>query len=222
MCGRYSLGISNIKKRFGVLGKTPFYEAGYNISPSTINPVVVRNSPNRIVLMKWGLIPFWSKDPRIGFRMINARCEGIENKPAFRKPIRFQRCLVPTTGFYEWKRLDLEGAEEKIPFYIKLRNQEVFSFAGVYDVWRDAEGKEIFSYAIVTTGANEIMSDIHNRMPVILDEDSEQKYLDKASNLSDILLLLKPFDSGRMQAYPISKLVNDPRNDSIDIIQKKN
>lgn len=171
--------------------------------------------------MKWGLVPFWAKDPKIGFRMINARCEDIENKPAFRKPIRMQRCLIPATGFYEWKKLNLEGKDEKIPFYITLKDQKVFTFAGIYDVWRDVEGKETYSYAIITVNANEMMKSIHDRMPVILDEKNEDTYLDKKTTLSDILNLLRSFGSDEVQSYPVSKLVNDPNNDSISLISPR-
>jgi putative SOS response-associated peptidase YedK len=220
MCGRYSLSKTDLKKRFGVLDSNLSYDESYNISPSTVNPVIVRNSPNSIVLMKWGLIPFWAKDPKIGFRMINARAEDIENKPAFRKPIRSQRCLIPATGFYEWKRLNLEGIEEKVPYYIYLKKQEIFSFAGVYDIWTDAEDKRTYSYAIITTSANKMMRNIHDRMPVIMDMDNEDKYLDKNTKLSEILEILKTFDAEKMSSYPISKLVNDPGNDNPEIIKK--
>ena len=220
MCGRYSLAKTDLKKRFGVLDSNLSYDESYNISPSTVNPVIVRNSPNSIVLMKWGLIPFWAKDPKIGFRMINARAEDIENKPAFRKPIRLQRCLIPATGFYEWKRLNLEGIEEKVPYYIYLKKQEIFSFAGLYDIWTDADGKRTYSYAIITTVANEMMRNIHDRMPVILDIDNEDKYLDKNTKLSEILETLKTFDVGKMSSYPISKFVNDPGNNRPEIIKK--
>jgi putative SOS response-associated peptidase YedK len=220
MCGRYSLTKTDLKKRFGLLDGNCPYDESYNISPSTVNPVIIRNSPNSLVLMKWGLIPFWARDPKIGFRMINARVEDIENKPAFRKPIRSQRCLIPATGFYEWKRLNLEGIEEKVPFYIYLKKQEIFSFAGVYDVWTDAEARRIYSYAIITTSANEMMRSIHDRMPVILDMENEDRYLDKNTKLSEILEILKTSDTKKMSSYPISKLVNDPRNDTPEIIKK--
>lgn len=221
MCGRYALGTSNLKKRFGILGESPSFEVSYNISPSTYNPVVVRNSPDKVVMMKWGLVPFWAKDPKIGFGLINARSEGIEDRPVFRKPVRSQRCLVPATGFFEWKKLKLEKKEEKIPFYIILKDQEIISFAGIYDIWRDTEGKEIYSYAIITTSANEIMRDIHDRMPVILDKDAEDRYLDKETGLSEVLNLLKPFDSKQMKSYPVSKSVNYPGNDSITLISPR-
>lgn len=221
MCGRYTLArTGNLKKRFGLLDKIPKFNESCNISPSTINPVVVRNSPNRIVLMKWGLVPFWTKDPKIGYRMINARAEDISIKPAFRKPIRIQRCLVPCTGFYEWKDLKLEDKPEKIPFYIKLKKEDVFSFAGIYDVWKDISGHEIETYAIITTHANSHMSKIHERMPVILKREDEDKYLNKETLIEEILKLLKPIDSDLLESWPVSKRVNNPQNDDLGLMKK--
>ncbi|OGM08174.1 hypothetical protein A2159_01690, partial [Candidatus Woesebacteria bacterium RBG_13_34_9] len=193
MCGRYTLAnTANFKKRFGIIDKIPKFNESYNISPSTINPVIVRNSPNRVVLMKWGLVPFWAKDPKIGFRMINARAEDISIKPSFRKPIRVQRCLVPSAGFYEWKKLTLEDRSERVPFYIKMKQNDIFSFAGIYDIWKDVSGHEMKTYAIITTSANSQMSEIHDRMPVILRKEDEDTYLTKEVFLEDILKLLKP------------------------------
>ena len=143
MCGRYTLGtIDGIQERYDAYNNpSPLIDISYNIPPGTINPVVAKRSPKGIYMMKWGLVPFWAKEPNIGYKMINARSEGIALKPAFRKPIRTQRCLVPATGFYEWKKLNLEGKEEKIPWYIGVKDQEIFSFAGIYDIWLDAEKK---------------------------------------------------------------------------------
>jgi len=204
------------------MDKAPEIDVSYNITPGLINPVITRNSPNRLEFMKWGLVPFWVKDPKIGYKMINARAEDIEKKPSFRKPIRSQRCLVLTTGFYEWKKMILENKEEKIPFYITLKGQEIFSFAGIYDEWKDAEGYPIKSYAIITTAANKMMGEIHDRMPVILSESDEDIFLDQKTPLEVILKLLKPCSSDTMQAYPVSKDVNSPKNDSKDLLRKIN
>lgn len=169
--------------------------------------------------MKWGLVPFWAKEPSIGYKMINARSEEIETKPSFRKPIRSQRCLVPASGFYEWKKVNLEGKEEKYPWHITVKDRKIFAFAGIYDIWLDAEKKEFFSYSIITTTPNKTMSGIHNPMPVILDEKDEEKYLDPASALTDILKLLRPFSDDKMKAYPVSIHVNSPRSDDASLIE---
>ena len=220
MCGRYSLGkTGEISKRYNVSNYKTLFKPSYNISPGIKAPVIIRQSPNRVVLMRWGLIPFWAKDISIGYKMINARAEGIENKPAFRRPLRISRCLVPSDGFYEWKRLNLEGKEEKYPWYIGLKDQEIFSFAGLFDKWSDAEGKEIYSYTIITCEPNDLLEEIHNRMPVILKKEDEDKWLDKFTALNDILKLLKTYPAEDLQSYPVSRRVNNPENDDKDLIK---
>lgn len=221
MCGRYTLTTTaNFKKRFGISDEILKITTSFNISPSTYNPVIIRNSPNKIAMMKWGLIPFWAKSYKIVTGFINARSEGILNKTSFRKPIREQRCLIPATGFFEWKRLKLETKEEKVPFYIRLKENRLFSFAGIYDVWCDSKNNKTFSYAIITTSANKTMQRVHDRMPVILKADDEYKYLDKGTNINTVLSLLKPFDDKDMVSYPVSKLVNDPGNNSKDLVEE--
>jgi len=221
MCGRYALTITtDFKKRFGILGEIPKFEKSYNISPSTYNPVIVRNSPNDLVMMRWGLIPFWAKKYKIETGFINARSEGILDKASFKRPIKYQRCLIPATGFYEWKKVKLEIKDEKIPYYFGIINRETFSFAGIYDTWSDAHGRETYTYAIVTAPANEIMRNVHDRMPVILRLDDEDEYLDKGTDLDTILSLLKPFNSEDMFSFPVSKLVNNPENNSEEIIKR--
>ena len=118
-------------------------------------------------MMRWGLIPSWAKDTSIGNRIINARAEGIENKPSFHKQIKNQRCLVPANGFYEWKAVSTEKRPEKIPYFISLKRQKIFSFAGIYDTWQDAEGERVTTYCIITTTPNKLIDNIHNRMPAI-------------------------------------------------------
>ena len=196
------------------------WEESYNITPGMINPVITRQSPNKVVLMKWGLIPFWAKDPKIGYKMINARAEGIEAKPAFRRPIKSQRCLVPADGFYEWKRLTLEKKEEKIPWFIGLKDKSTFSLAGIYDIWKDVEGKEIYSYSIITTEPNSLMAKIHYRMPVILGKIDEDVWLTKDYDFEKILALLKPYSEKDMVSYPVSTRVNSPANDGPELVVK--
>lgn len=219
MCGRYTLTHpKNLSERFETSNSVSF-EKSYNISPGTINPVVTRNSPNKLELMKWGLVPFWAKDGKIGYKMINARSEDIEKKPSFRKPIRSSRCLVPSDGFYEWKKVNLEGKEEKIPWFIGLKNQKLFAFAGIYDIWKDAEGKEIKTYSIITTSPNKTLKNIHNRMPVVLKEKDGDSWLNSKAPLEKILPLLKPFPDKEMVSYPVSRLVNNPQNDNPNLIK---
>jgi len=170
--------------------------------------------------MKWGLIPFWAKDPKIGFEMINAREEDIDKKPAFRKPTKSQRCLIPATGFYEWKKVRLENKEEKFPWYFKLKDQEIFSFAGIYDIWKDPEGYETYSYSVITTKPNDTVKSVHNRMPVILQKRNEGVYLNPDTPLSEILALLVPFPDKNMISWPVKQLVNSATNDGPELIKE--
>ena len=218
MCGRYSLYVDDYEKfynDFEITNRLDKLTPHYNITPGMHIPVIVKNSPKKIELMRWGLIPFWSKDPKIGYKMINARSEGIEAKPAFRKPLRSQRCLIPTSGFYEWKHID----NDKIPFYIKLKGQNIFAFAGLFDIWKDAESRPLKSFTIITTSPNNFIASIHDRMPVILKENYEDKWLNPETDLKEILSMLKPYEDSNLEAYPVSKLVNNPANDTAEIIR---
>jgi len=193
-------------------------EPNYNVSPSFVMPVITKKSPKKIQFMKWGLIPSWAKDPSIGNKMINARAESILEKPSFRNSFKNKRCLVPATGFYEWKK----DENIKIPYYFKPKDDSIFSFAGLYDLWVDAEGKEILSYTIITTEANEIMKPIHNRMPIILQKMDEDKWLDLSSKDLELIDLLKPSESETLEKYQVSSEVNNPRNNSENLITKYN
>jgi len=218
MCGRYSLYVDDYEKfysDFEITNRLEKLTPHYNIVPGMHVPVIVRNSPKKIELMKWGLIPFWSKDPKIGYKMINARSEGIAQKPSFRKPIRQQRCLIPTTGFFEWKQL----GNEKIPYYIRIKQKAVFALAGLFDIWKDAEGRPLKSFTIITTSPNSLLASIHNRMPVILTEINADKWLNPATDLQEILTMLIPLPDGNLEAFPVSKLVNNPDNDTLDVIK---
>ena len=215
MCGRYGfVPGEDFYKRFNVVNRLERLEKHYNVTPGMRMPVIIRSSPNQVELMRWGLIPFWAKDPKIGYKMINARAEGIENKPAFRIPFRQSRCLIPTSYFFEWKRI----GEDKIPYLVRLKDKGVFAFAGLFDTWKDAEGYPLKSFTIITTQPNELVGKIHDRMPVILDGEAEKVWLDtEVTSLTDLVKLLKPYQKEKMEAYPVSKLVNNPRNDSSEI-----
>ena len=216
MCGRYGfVPGENFYPRYKIENKLERLKPSYNVAPGYMMPVVFRQSETRAELMKWGLIPFWAKDPRIGYKMINARSEGIEGKPAFRSPFKSKRCLVPASGFFEWKKTD----KEKIPFYIRRKDGEMFSFAGLYDTWKDAEGVELKSYTIITTQPNKLVGEIHNRMPVILEKQNEGTWVNpEISDPEKLLPLLSAIDENVLEAYPVSKKVNNPENDSEDVI----
>lgn len=216
MCGRYGFTPGDdFYERFDVENRLERLDSHYNVAPGYDMPVITGNSHNRVTLMRWGLIPFWAKDPKIGYRMINARAESLKEKPAFRKPLRSQRCIVPASGFYEWKKLP----DERLPYYIKPKKDDMFALAGLFDTWTDEDGHEIKSYTIITTGPNDILVPIHNRMPAILDKKNESVWLgNDGQDIDKIISVLKPYPDNRMEAYPVSKMVNSPANDSREVI----
>lgn len=218
MCGRFALTIVHgFFARFAVMEYAIELFPRYNIAPTQDVPIVVRESPNRAVMMRWGLIPFWAKDPKIGNRLINATAETLATKPAFRVSLKRKRCLVPATGFYEWKRTD-EGKE---PYYVRLKDGSYFTFAGLYDRWIDPKtGKETPSFTIVTTVPNGLMETIHNRMPVMLREDDESEWLsNEPLPEDDLKRLFKPFPARSMEAYRVSTDVNSPANESPRLVE---
>ena len=159
----------------------------FNAAPTQTLPVIVRQSPNHLALMRWGLVPSWAKDASIGSRMINARVETVAEKPAYGRLLRRQRCLVPASGFYEWKR---EG-RRRTPFYFHLRDDAPFAFAGLWDVWTNPEGRgEVHSYTIVTCPANAVVAPVHDRMPVMLEREAEETWLDPDIDDPETLLPL--------------------------------
>ena len=219
MCGRYVLAseLKAIAKRFGVEAAELALSSRYNVAPSQEMPVVLHKEINQIQLMRWGLIPFFAKEAKIGYSMINARSETVVEKPSFRKPIKSQRCIVPANGFYEWKKSNTE----KVPYFIHLKNSPLFGFAGLYDQWKDPTGKDILSYTILTTEANDLLRPLHERMPVILTPEEEEAWLDTEKYpVNDVVGFLKPYPADQMEAYTVSKNVNSPRTDSPDLINR--
>ena len=179
-------------------------------------PVVVGDGERHVEMMRWGLVPFWAKDEKIGYKMINARAETLSVKPSFRKALSLQRCIVPAGGFFEWKQVD----KEKIPYYIFLKNKHLFGFAGLYDIWRNKEGKELKTYTIITTEPNALVEPIHNRMPAILEKQDEETWLNPdVTEPVRLVKLLHPYPTDEMDAYPVSRLVNVPANDTKEVIE---
>ena len=189
------------------------FEARYNIAPSqnvlTIGDFGVGLEGR---LMTWGLIPSWSTDGK-GF--INARAETLEEKPSFSESFRLRRCLIPADGFFEWKRT----GREKRPFYFQLRDELPFAFAGIWDTWSN-RGDAVTSCAIITTTANELVRELHDRMPAILLPDFQDAWLDPKTDRSVLAELLRPFPSVRMKTHPVSRAVNHPENDSRDLLAR--
>ena len=219
MCGRFAFFC---KGQFGYeslqLPEPPPFER-YNIAPSQ-DILAIRTAPEagrpEWVMLRWGLVPFWSKEPGGKRPLINARAEGIETKPSFRGPIRHRRCIVPASGFYEWRR---EGSGKQ-PYFVRPAAAEVFALAGIWDHWEGKQGEVIESVAIITTSANELMRPIHDRMPVILEEEDAAEWIESTTKLEKALAMLGPCSSARMVAYPVSSLVNSARRDGPECVAR--
>ena len=223
MCGRYTLHhrADEIAERFEVDRIDADIHESYNVAPGQRMPVITQSEDTRkLEVMKWGLIPFWAKDPKIGYKLINARDDTIFEKPMWRKVILQKRCLIPADGFYEWKKLpDSDGKVRKQPFYIHPRTEELFSFAGVWETWKDVEGLEWKTYSIITTSPNREMKDIHDRMPVILHRDDEPAWLDPTrDDRQAIEPLLQPYEDGGLDVFEVSTEVNFTRNNDEKLI----
>jgi putative SOS response-associated peptidase YedK len=219
MCGRFSLATDQktLAETFTEFEIPEELGPRYNIAPSQPVAVVVNNGQNKVEFFQWGLIPSWAKDPQIGQRMINARAETLAEKPSFKTAYRRRRCLVLADGFYEWRKEP--NSKAKTPMYIRLVSGEPFAFAGLWESWHRADDSTILSCTIITTTPNEFMAEIHNRMPVILPPDAYAAWLDPAERNPDQLQgFLKPYPAEQMTAYPVSRVVNSPQNDTPDCI----
>jgi putative SOS response-associated peptidase YedK len=216
MCGRFSLAKNKeeISKRFNV--KTPAdFKPRYNVAPLQQFPIITSRNPNELTMVRWGLVPSWSLDATTAANMINARAESITTKIPFKHCLKDQRCLIPADGFYEWKK---EG-KAKIPFRFTLSNEDLFCFAGLWDAWENQEtGIILNTFTIITTEANKLVSDVHERMPVILRKDLEKLWIAETITDSQINSLLKPYDTSLMTSYKAHKSVNSVQNDSPDCI----
>jgi putative SOS response-associated peptidase YedK len=185
----------------------------YNIAPSQQILSVIQTGDGRHALyLEWGLIPSWSKE---GNGIINARSETLAEKPSFRDSFKRRRCLIPADGFFEWKKT----GKTKQPYYFQMKDESVFSFAGIWDTWK-TDGKEIISCAIITTKPNELLSQVHNRMPVILHPGDFDTWLGSEIETDDLSDLLKPFPNEYMKGYPVSTNVNSPSVDNPQLVEK--
>lgn len=213
MCGRITLTVkpSDLLEEFPV-DEVPDFEPHWNLAPTQDLCVITNREPRKVQLYRWGLLPFWAKALKDGARMINARSDGVAEKPAFKKAFGRKRCLILADGFYEWKVLD---KKRKQPYFIGLENRKPFAFAGLWESWHPPDGGDaVHTCSVITTDANEQLSKLHDRMPVILPPASWELWLDPEEERPDVLLeLLKPYD-GRMTTFPVSTLVNSPANDT--------
>lgn len=221
MCGRFTITapIEDIMIQYYVDKNTNInYKPIYNAAPMQYVPAIVHGkNGNKLGELRWGLVPNWAKDDKIGSKMINARAETITEKPSFNRLLASRRCIIPADGFYEWK----QDGTRKQPYRIVLRDDNLFSFAGLYDIWADANGNKLATCTIITTEPNTLMAEIHNRMPVILHREDETEWLDRGNtDISPLLKLLRPFDANRMRAYPVSSAVGNVRNNYPELLNE--
>jgi putative SOS response-associated peptidase YedK len=224
MCGRYSFAVEDalILERFGLRVRTAIYKARYNCAPTQNLAIIANDAPDTLKFFRWGLIPYWAKDASFGNKLINSRAETIGEKPSFKNAFRNRRCLVPATGFFEWKKKRSEGDQANpvhTAWHIHLKNGDAFCFAGLWDKWVSPDGEIIHSFTIITTSPNNLMGKIHDRMPVILHRDDEQSWITPNQEQS-LAGLLKPYPAEMMEAWPVSNLVNSPKNDVPAIIDR--
>ena len=211
MCGRYTLAspTERLAEEFGVDAASIELAPNYNVAPTQqVAAVLDEGGQRRLEVLRWGLIPPWADDPGIGSRMINARSETASGKPSFRRAFRERRCLIPADGFYEWQRTN--GAKQ--PYYIHMEDGRPFAFAGLWESWSKGGEGEVRTCTILTTGANALVGEVHDRMPVILAHDAYDVWLDPASERDELTGLLAPYPEDEMEAYPVSRFVNSPSN----------
>lgn len=223
MCGRFALyaDYEALLERFEIEEAAldqASYEENYNVAPSQqIVAVINDGERNRLGTLRWGLIPSWAKDEKIGYKMINARAETAAEKPSFRHAFKKKRCLIPANAFYEWKK-EQDG---KTPMLIHLEGDELFAFAGLWESWESPEGEVVHSCTILTTQPNAVMADIHDRMPVILDKEAEKTWLDPNVQDPELLQkLIKPYEAEVLEVYEVSSAVNSPKNKGQELIRK--
>ncbi|TQR38516.1 SOS response-associated peptidase [Brevibacillus brevis] len=220
MCGRFTL-VTNLElwnARFQI-EVIPFdMQPRYNIAPGQLIPAIISDQgKRRIGQLKWGLVPSWAQDEKSGYKMINARSETLTEKPAFRRLFERKRCIIPADGFYEWQQRE----SGKQAMRIMMKTGEPFAFAGLFDTWTSPEGEKLHSCTIITTKPNDVVADIHDRMPVILNEQDEAIWLDREKFDADLLQsLLVPYDHEQMKAYPVPAMVGSPKNDMPECIQE--
>jgi putative SOS response-associated peptidase YedK len=223
MCGAYGFSVKDAKEvynRFDIANTLENFKPRWNVRPGQMNPVVISHSPNQITRMFWGLIPHFAPDENYKYKTINAKAETVANLPSFRQPLRHKRCLVPATGFYEPDKKHYS----KPPFpwhYFRLKDQPLFAFAGLYDIWKDKQTeKEIYSYTIITTTPNNVVGKYHERMPVILEKDDEETWLNPdIPEPEQLLPLLKPYPADQMEEWQVSDAARNPRNDYPELIK---
>ena len=221
MCGRFSRHHKpdEIAERFDVELIDFDFDPRYNIAPSQISPVIAFQSERKMMAAKWGLVPFWAKDPAIGNKLINARAETLAEKPSFKNALAKRRCLIPADGFYEWQKKS-KGPSQ--PYFVRLNGGGLFAFAGLWELWKNPEGGMLQTFTIITTEPNELIKTFHHRMAVILKPEDEGAWIDPENSVNDVLPLLKPYPAEGMEAYMVSRAINSPSTDNEALIERIN
>lgn len=221
MCGRYTIVVSMEELMLRYLNELPtnrYHTPRYNVAPMQQVPAIIHDGEkNRLGELRWGLVPSWASDDRLGSKMINARAETLLEKNSFKTLIRRKRTIIPADGFYEWK----QTGDTKQPMRITLKDNSLFSMAALYDIWTAPDGHKISTCTIITTTPNSLMADIHNRMPVILRPEDEAAWLNRNNEDTQLLTsLLQPYSASEMRAYPVSPLVGNVKNDLPECIEQ--
>jgi putative SOS response-associated peptidase YedK len=222
MCGRFARKSTQevLADWFGVeLEEMPWFAPCYNIAPQSVQPVVRLNRESgkrEVSLLRWGLVPSWARDAKVGYSTINARAEEAATKPAYREALKKRRCLVPADAFYEWQRPD---EKTRLPFAIGLKSGEPYALAGLWESWKPREGAPLETFTILTTGPNELMEPIHNRMPVILAACDYSRWLDAGDPGRPPVDLLRPFPAEEMEAWRVSDRVGNVRNNEMGLLE---
>lgn len=222
MCGRSSLTKTEkeLEERFHATFYSDDLEQynplpNYNVAPTHYMPVITSDDPEHFHIFRWGLLPFWAKDKKIAYKMINARIETILEKNAYKKAVETRRCLVPMDGFYEWKR----SGKEKLPYRIVTKDQEIFSVAGIWERWKSPEGEEIYSFSVITKPPTAVMEGIHDRMPAILLPEQEKLWLDPDLPAAEAVQLIIDYPPNKMEAYRVSKKVNSVKENHKSLVE---
>lgn len=224
MCGRYTLvHTDELADRFDLDTIPDGLKENYNVAPGQRMPVIIEDEDGRKAeVMMWGLVPSWSKDPKIGYKLINARAESVFDKPIWRTAVKKRRCLIPADGFYEWDKIIGGKKVQKVPYYFFPKDKGLFAFAGIWESYKDVEGLEWHTYSIITTEANKEMAAIHDRMPVILHQEDEASWLEPSQDRGAIEALLRPYEDDGLDMYKVSSDVNATRNNDNHLILPTN
>ena len=223
MCGRSSLTVTEkqLEARFGATFYSDDLERynplpNFNVAPTHRMPILTNTDQSHFNVLRWGLIPFWAKDEKIGYKMINARKETLAEKSSFKTPLAKRRCLVPMDAFYEWKR---EG-KLKIPYRIFIKDQDIFSVAGLWESWKSPSGEIVNSYTVITQDANELVAAIHDRMPAIMPQNLEKEWLKNDLAINELLSLINPYPSELMDMYRVDMRLNNVRENDASLLER--